>query len=443
MSVASIFTEKQVVGIWQDSLQGRADLKTIDDEPVRVIYPGRRNDDRGADFKDAIIATSQRQSKGDIEIHVKTSDWRSHRHHLNPAYNRVILHVVYQHDTRQTITLENGFTVPTLALRGYIGNDNDTCPPSPIPCRGIGYSGDAGLIGDLLDEAGEARFLARLVSYRQMILQLEAGQALYQAIMTALGYSKNKETMAELSRLMPLAKVEASASEGISDAAYLARCQAGLLGAAGLLPSQRAGQYSGDRFSEDWEERLENIWAALGKPKSMSAEDWHFFKIRPGNYPPRRIAAMSCLLLRYRHLGLLAGLEEKTKQVLEDNDGNALEEGLLVTADEFRGYYSDFSTPSSDIAPALLGKERAADIVINVLLPFFYARRMAADGEKALNIYREYRASAENTLVKHMRQQLGITRGLVNTARRQQGLIHIYQSFCLEGKCGQCLLGEP
>jgi hypothetical protein len=119
----------------------------------------------------------------------------------------------------------------------------------------------------------------------------------------------------------------------------------------------------------------------------MSADDWHFFKIRPGNYPPRRIAAMSYLLLRYRQPGLLAGLENKIKEALANNDGNVLEEGLLVMTDEFRGYYSDLGMPSSGIAPALLGKERAADIVINVLLPFFYARSMAADGEKALNIY--------------------------------------------------------
>jgi hypothetical protein len=247
-------TEKQVVGIWQDSLQGRADLKTIDNEPVRVIYPGRRNDDRGADFRDAVIATQKGQAKGDIEVHVKTSDWWSHQHHLNPAYNRVILHVVYQHDTSQTITLENGFTVPTLALNDYISNDSVARPLAPIPCRGIGYRRDASLIGDLLDETGETRFLARAVSYRQMILQLGAGQALYQEIMTALGYSKNKETMAELSRLMPLAKVEALASEGISDEAYLAWCQACLLGVAGLLSSQRAGQHLKNKFSEDWEE---------------------------------------------------------------------------------------------------------------------------------------------------------------------------------------------
>lgn len=52
-------TEKQVLGIWQDILRGGADLKTVDNESVRVIYPGRRNDDRGADFKDAIITTNR------------------------------------------------------------------------------------------------------------------------------------------------------------------------------------------------------------------------------------------------------------------------------------------------------------------------------------------------------------------------------------------------
>ena len=294
------------------------------------------------------------------------------------------------------------------------------------------------MIGDLLDEAGEARFLARAVSYRKMILQLGAGQALYQEIMTALGYSKNKETMAELSRLMPLAKVEALASGGTSDEAYLARCQACLLGAAGLLPSQRAGRHPMEKFIEDWEEKLENIWTALGTTESMSANDWHFFKIRPGNYPPRRIAAMSYLLLRYRQPGLLAGLENKLAEAIDTDETGSLEQGLAVAPDDFWRCYADFGTPSSGIVPALLGKERAADIIINVLLPFFYVRRMAADDEKALNIYRGYRALEENTLVKHMRQQLGITRYQVNSARRQQGLIHIYKTHCLEGDCVSC-----
>ncbi len=90
-------SERQLVKIWQHQLLDKTELITEGSEPVKVIYPGRINDDQGADFRDAVIATSQGLVKGDIELHVKSSDWRVHHHHQNPAYNRVILHVVMWH----------------------------------------------------------------------------------------------------------------------------------------------------------------------------------------------------------------------------------------------------------------------------------------------------------------------------------------------------------
>lgn len=87
-------SESQVVRIWQRLLLDRTKLATEKGEPIKIIYPGRTNDDRGADFRDAVIALNGRIIKGDIEVHVKSSDWRSHRHHRDPAYNRVILQVV-------------------------------------------------------------------------------------------------------------------------------------------------------------------------------------------------------------------------------------------------------------------------------------------------------------------------------------------------------------
>jgi hypothetical protein len=244
--------------------------------------------------------------------------------------------------------------------------------------------------------------------------------------------------MAELARRMPLQRLEAIASAAAPDNEYLAQCQSRLMGAAGLLPSQRAGQYPTNTLIEDWEERLENIWVALGAAGRMSAKDWHFFKVRPGNHPVRRIAAMSYLLLRYRQKGLLAGLEDKLKEATADNGVRSLEQALAVAPDSYWGRYLDFGIPAGGAAPALLGKERAADIIVNVLLPFSFARGAAEQGERALNIYRDCRVPAENALVKHMRQQLGTGRYLINTARRQQGLIHIYKTQCLDGRCNKC-----
>jgi len=117
-----------------------------------------------------------------------------------------------------------------------------------------------------------------------------------------------------------------------------------------------------------------------------------------------------------------------------------LEQAILVAPDGYWSNYLDFGIPARGVAPALLGSGRAADMVINVILPFAHARGPAAQSEKSMEIYRHYRATAENTLVKHMRSQLGTSKPFVAGARRQQGLIHIYKTLCAEGKCGECPL---
>jgi hypothetical protein len=118
----------------------------------------------------------------------------------------------------------------------------------------------------------------------------------------------------------------------------------------------------------------------------------------------------------------------------------------LVTAEDFWGSHLDFGTPVRRLAPALLGMSRAGVIVVNVLLPLAAARGQAEGlpelSRKALEVYRRYPVLAGNTLERHMSRQLGINRYSVNSARRQQGLIHIYKTYCVQGKCGECPLGD-
>ena len=87
-------SERQIIKIWQHQLLDGTKLTTEGGEPIKIIYPGRVNDDKGPDFRDAVIDTSGELIKGDIEIHIKSSGWRNHRHHYDLAYNGVILHVV-------------------------------------------------------------------------------------------------------------------------------------------------------------------------------------------------------------------------------------------------------------------------------------------------------------------------------------------------------------
>ena len=186
------FPESRVMEIWQGSIQARTDLFTEGNEPVKIVYPGRPNDDRGADLRDAVIATGQGLLRGDIEIHVKSSSWWAHRHHEDPAYNRAILHVVYLHDAGKDTILQNGVEVPTLALHSYFEKSAERrgCPAiaPPTPCRSTCRQANPLLAGKILDEAGDERFFSRMTFFRQETAKSGSGEALYQGTMPALGY---------------------------------------------------------------------------------------------------------------------------------------------------------------------------------------------------------------------------------------------------------------
>ena len=123
-----------------------------------------------------------------------------------------------------------------------------------------------------------------------------------------------------------------------------------------------------------------------------------------------------------------------------------MEEGLTVIAGRNWASRYDFGGGTGIDSLTLLGRRRAADIIVNILLPFAFAWGEVTSQkelmQKALDLYRSYPKLAENSIEKHMKNQLGLSNNLVNSARRQQGLIHIYNTLCSQGKCNCCPLGE-
>jgi hypothetical protein len=263
--------------------------------------------------------------------------------------------------------------------------------------------------------------------------------------MESLGYAKNKEQMVELARHMPLERLETEISRISTDIQNLVRIQALLLGVAGLLPSQRSGNSWQNIPDDSWVDRLEKLWLSSGVPVAIKKSDWHFFKVRPGNIPTRRIVAMSHLLLRCQQWRTLKDLVEDLCCKVIDKGYHELERVLYVPATGYWAVYLDFGLPGRRNLPALLGKGRAADIIINIILPFalIQAKQISCSEleRKIMEIYNRYPRLMVNRIESHMCNQLGINSYLVNSARRQQGLIHIYRTLCSQGKCYDCSLG--
>jgi len=315
-----------------------------------------------------------------------------------------------------------------------------------MPCLRVnGYLNKDTLMA-LLDRAGDERFRVKAVTFQKDLAHMGAGQALYRGIMGALGYAKNKIQCLELADRLPLQVLEAIAREEIPYDECLARQQALLLGTAGLLPSQSRDRHRGNGLDDRWTEKLEGLWSSSQCTGAMSPGTWHLFKVRPNNSPIRRLAAMSYLILRYRKEGILKGLLDTVSGASPGRGCHGLEKALVVTSGGDWARQLDSGSGSRKSGQTLLGSRRATDILVNVLLPFTAAWSKSTSQleleRNAVEIYRNYQKLAENAVERHMKNQLGLTNRLVNSARRQQGLIHIYNTFCIRGRCDNCPLGH-
>jgi len=421
--------EKQAALIWQQ-LAGR-ELVSSKDGSVTVIYPGRCNGDYGPDFRDAVIVYNS-LLKGDVEVHIKSSDWYGHQHHADARYNSVILHVVLWQDDESAVMLQNGKTIPVLCLAQALRHQAYLLPYR-LPCYQILDSMNIQTLGKLLNSAGETRFTQKATRFQYEMAESEAAQVLFRGIMRALGYARNTQPFEALAHRLPLNYLEAHNS--------LAVKQALLLGTAGLLPSQRRqGQSSTEKETRE----LEAIWQQAGKStETMKESDWNLSHIYANNSPVRRIIALSYLLERYQPK-LLDSVLQLVRDTCFSDGHRVLEKGLAVAGDGYWRDHFDFDEESRIKGGALLGRNKAGEIVVNVILPFAFAwAKIARDTQlatKARKLYHSYPKLAQNEITLHMANQLCLDQFAGFTACHQQGLIHIFRNYCREGKCSDCLL---
>ncbi|MBN1190870.1 MAG: DUF2851 family protein [Dehalococcoidales bacterium] len=435
--------EKQVVGLWQKRMRRQRTVTGTDGETLEVLYPGRLNDGRGGDFRDAVVSAGSRLNYGCIEIHSRAADWRLHGHQDDPHYNKVILHVALEGDDRGETVRQDGVVVPTVILKGNkLPQSTKNIRAGPLPsCRAGGRKRKAVKTILVLEKAGLERFALKTERLRQGLQDHNAGQCLYLGIMEALGYNKNGSQFLRLGRLFPLSKAGVLA-EGSDPKRSLELLQASLLGTAGLLPSQ-GGLSSGE---DPFLRTLEKIWSGIPGGTAMSRQEWELFRVRPGNSPVLRILALGHLLVRFRTEGWQQSLESLMLEAQHSLDFKAIESALVVKSGAYRaGHYYPCPSPGSG-GLTLLGKERAAEIIINVLLPYLRAGaesgRLPVTLSRTSRMFSLYPRLESNSIERHMLAQLGLNAGQVNTACLQQGLIHIYRQFCVLGKCGECPLAE-
>ena len=465
MDVTNKYPEEFVYWIWDKNHFFKSGLKLADGRECGIIYRGHPNTDAGPDFKNVSLDIESKIISGDIEIHRDSKEWKLHKHHFDKKYNRVILHVVLFHTEKIPMTTrEDGVKIPILILSQYLKQplselyrqyleqqhqEETQLVECPLSLKEMDE------ILRRIEYAGSLRLRLKAMALREQRMHDSWEQILYRGLMEALGYSKNQIPFRKLADRLPVEFIFRELRDRPKNEAELLT-QGILFGAAGLLPDQsrrHRGLIEGEtrQIAQKLKIIWEDYWHRIGI-MPMKAEEWQFFRLRPQNFPTRRLASMCSLLVKFYEEGFLKttlrifrGLQNDLMSMISE-----LENILICEATGYwkRHFHFD-ETRTNNLAGKvnLLGANRASDMVINILLPTFFLYAQETEDGQLLSIvkqvYQRYPPLSENVITREMLTKLFKgKRGkkqLIRTAQKQQGLIHIKKIYCSKNKCDTCI----
>jgi len=442
------YTERHLQCVWFDAALRPVPLKTAQGEEIIVEHPGQWNLEDGPDFLGAVlrVGPERRRVAGDVEIHVHPADWQRHGHVRNPAYVRVIAHVTYfagalpaaelpagaiQVALKDALAANPFFSFESLDLAAYPYAAR--CPATPC-ARVLKISGPDHVAG-LLEAAGAERLRGKAARMAGAFPAKGRDQTLYEEIMTALGYKNNRAPFRCLAEQLPLETLRQASGRDILKAYAL------LMGVAGLLPAQAPARW--DAATRLFVRQLWDHWwkhQAAWSARTLQRKNWKLSGLRPQNHPQRRLMLAAILFVNASDLtGRLAALNT-------DYPDDALAALLALFQPEANTYWQcrlTFSGRAQAVPVALMGAGRAAAIVSNVLVPF-----LAALGKHDVlrpPFLRRLPPEADNQIIRQTAHNLlgaDHNPALYRSGLRQQGLIQIFNDFCLtdRSRCKDCAL---
>ncbi len=433
------FSERFLQILWNER-HLLAGLRCEDGRRLQVLSPGLWNAGGGPDFHQAQLLLDGHVVRGDVEVHCASREWERHRHGEDSAYQDVVLHVVWE---------DNGGTppqIPVLVLRKVLLPDWQVflemmeaswySRAREIP------AGDCALrwaltedneMHGLLRASGLARFSAKGGVFARGAVEIGKEQALYEAIFDCLGYRENRVAFRLLSHQLPLSELKALPDDEAREAV--------LFGQAGLLPDMTQ-----ETLLPEWRVRVRSLWDHWWKyRREVSPLPWSTHAMRPYNTPWRRLAAGISLLQAMEYapcqwLQRCAASSPNPKEFLR-----RLTEACL-TPEEWHGL-RDFTR--TIVPPAeLLGRTRQTELFANILLPFLFgiSGEETQEGRLARESWLLLPAGQENRLCREAElrffQPPSRGRELIRSGAAQQGLLNIYQNFCLAlgNDCAACPL---
>jgi len=417
--------EELLYHIWLFRLFDFKRLHSTNGEEIEIIETGFRNTNAGPDFIMSKIRINNQLWVGNIEIHVKSSDWNLHGHTEDPSFNSVILHIVWIHDHEIKNNLNQ--VIPCLELHSKVDNrlllyyDYMIQNQLWIPC-----AKSISLVSNITKESWLSRLMAERLELKSnsILDSLEQNNrdwesVCFQKLARSLGGQVNGETMEVLARITPMTMLYKHRDQ-------LLQIEALLFGQSGLLAD--ANQ------SEDYIFKLKNEYSFLRSKynlKPLKASQWKFMRMRPANFPTMRIAQLARILFQTDFL---------FSKFLSAAHVNEVINMLDVTITQYWKNHYTFNTESEN-KEKHLGKETIHTIVINTISPLMFAYGISTANElykeKAIE-WLESLPAEKNTITKGW----AALQWKAGTAMDSQALIQLKNKYCNDKKCLQCNIGH-
>ncbi len=414
--------EKLLQYIWQFQYFNKNELTTTEGDLLQIIHQGNFNTNQGADFFEAKIKTGNTTWAGNIELHIKSSDWNLHNHSADKNYSNIILHVVWQHDKEINVagnnlpTLELQNRVSKLLLNKYEALMNAT---SFIPCENLVYT-----INDLTLSGWKQRLLAeRLEAKSAMIFSFlnqnnfHWEETFWWLIAKNFGVKVNSEAFEKMARSLSVSLLAKHKNQ-------IHQLEALLFGQAGLLEND---------FTEDYPKMLQKEYRFYKKKYKLEQPQVQLFslRMRPANFPTVRLAQLAMLISNSTHL---------FSKVKESVSVSGVQKLLNVTANDYWHYHYVFDETSA-FRKKRLGEQMINNILINTIVPVLFAYGLHHNEQ-------QYKDKAIAWLEETSPEKNVITKGFEalkfsnKNSFDSQAYIQLKNEYCNNKRCLECSIGN-
>jgi hypothetical protein len=412
--------------IWQFQYFDRADLQTTTGENITVFHPGYRNQHSGPDFSHARIRIGDIEWIGHVEIHIYSSGWKDHKHDSDPAYDNVILHVVWKDDL--IISRRDASPLPTLGLQGKVPEhlmlkyQKLLLNPEKIPC--------AALIPNVQEitvlSMKERALMDRLEAKARLITELlsenvnDWEETCYQMLCRNFGFKVNAEAFFSLARSLNYKFI-------IKHADKRTQVEALLFGQAGLLDED---------LDDPYFKTLQREYNILSQKFNLSTYrlskvQWRFLRLRPANFPTIRLAQIAALLSNHPHIFSRLMLATRYRD---------LSEILSVDQSEYWKHHYLFNRFIETEIPGL-GKMSVDSLIINCVVPLMVAYGKSRNEQPLIDRAIEilHQVESEQNMITRNWTALGLKS---KNAFDSQALIELHNQYCLRRRCLECSIGS-